>query len=214
MTAGGTATPHTPPNGGAFTQSATPAPAPPPPPYGVDPRYTGGRRRGRGALVAIVLGVVAVLLAGSALVVALTGIGRQPVPGVPAAAPSQTAASTADADRALCTAIAPLMGESNKQANTFVGLGDTGTPTRDAALPKFVSDTEDWARRTQAVLDSHPDAQPFLKRTLQRYIDDMTLYVRNVRPGPQQTYDTAAWSDSLVAYGGPLAICQDLGIKW
>ena len=68
--------------------------------------------------------------------------------------------------------------------------------------------------QTQAVLDTNPAAQPFLKRTLQRYIDDMSLYVKNARPGPQTTYDTAAWADSLVAYGGPLAICQGLGVHW
>jgi hypothetical protein len=47
------------------------------------------------------------------------------------------------------------------------------------------------------------DAQPFFKRTLQRYIDDMKLYVENVRPGPKQTYQAPASADSLVAYGGP-----------
>jgi hypothetical protein len=204
-----------------YVQANTGADAPTPPsqmapqPYFADPRYHGGRR-GRGVLVAIVLGVVAVLVAVAALVVALTGVGREPAPATPAAAPAAPSqvASTADADRGLCTSIAPLMAESDKTGNAFVGLGPTGTPARDAALPKFVADTEDWARRTQGVLDAHPDAQPFLRRTLQRYIDDMTLYAKNIRPGPQTTYDTAAWADSLVAYGGPLTTCQDLGIKW
>jgi hypothetical protein len=212
---GPTTPPYVQADGGASAPPAVSTAPTPPPPYGVDPRYNSGQRRGRGVLAAIGLGVVAILLAAAALVVALTGIGRQPAPAAPATAPAASQpTSTTEADRALCIAIAPLMTEGNRMANAFVDLGDTGAPARDAALPKFVSDTKDWARRIQAVLDSHPDVQPFLKRTLQRYLDDMTLYVDNVRPGPKQTYDAAAWADSLVAYGGPLAICQDLGVSW
>jgi len=160
---------------------------------------------------------VAIAIAAAALVVALTGVGRQPAPSAPPAAaptaPSQ-AASTADADRALCEAIAPLMVESNRAAGEFVNIGETGTRARDAAIPEFRADTENWAERAQAVLDSHPNAQPFFRRTLQRYVDDLTLFVRNVRPGPKQTYDAAAWEDSLVAYGGPQSTCQNLGVNW
>ena len=50
--------------------------------------------------------------------------------------------------------------------------------------------------------------------TLQRYIDDMQLFVASVRPGPGTKYDEAAWTDSIVAYGGPLATCQALGVQW
>jgi hypothetical protein len=106
------------------------------------------------------------------------------------------------------------MAESNKQANDWVGLGEQGSPARDGALPKFVSDTKDWVSRTQTVVDAHAGANPFLGRTLQRYIDDLALYVTNVSPGPKQVYDAAAWNDSLVAYGAPKSICRDLGINW
>ena len=106
------------------------------------------------------------------------------------------------------------MAESDRVSNAYTGTGDMGTPARDAALPKYVSDTQDWARRTQAVLDANPDADPFFRRTLQRFIDDRKLFVANVRPGPGQDYDQSAWADSLTAYGGPLSICQGLGIKW
>jgi hypothetical protein len=129
----------------------------------------------------------------------------------PAAAPS---ADTAGADKALCESIAPLMTASNTQANEWVSLGDQGSPARDAALPKFVSDTKAWVPRAQAIVDAHPETNPYLARTLQRYIDDLSLYVTNVSPGPKQIYDAAAWNDSLVAYGGPKSICRDLGVNW
>jgi hypothetical protein len=106
------------------------------------------------------------------------------------------------------------MTASNNQANEWVGLGDQGSPARDAALPKFVSDTKDWVPRAQVVVNAHPGTNPYLTRTLQRYIDDLSLYVTNVSPGPKQIYDAAAWNDSLVAYGGPKSICRDLGISW
>jgi hypothetical protein len=177
----------------------------------------GGRRRGGG--IAIALGIVAVLVAVAALVVALVRGGESSPPASPIAQPStsSTAAASADttaADKALCEAIAPLMAESNKQANDWVGLGDQGTPARDAALPKFVSDTKDWVRQAQTVVDAHLGTNAFLNRTLQRYIDDLSLYVTNVSSGPKQIYDAAAWNDSLVAYGGPKSICRDLGINW
>jgi hypothetical protein len=215
MTTGGMATPSVPPGGGTFAGPAAGAPLPPgPPPHGWDQRRS-GPRRGRGLLGAIGI-VVALLLGAAALVVALTGVGRQPAPGPGLGAPTPTTASgsTDDADRALCEAIAPLMAESNKAAKEFFDLGEQGTSARDAALPKFAADTKDWAHRAQAILDANPDVQPFLARTLQRYIDDLKLYAQSIRPGPQQTYDAAAWTDSLVAYGGPLATCQDLGVNW
>jgi hypothetical protein len=162
--------------------------------------------------------VVGILLSAAALVVALTRDGRS-APATPTAqpSPSSTAAPSGDttaADKALCGAIAPLMTESNKQAKDWASTGEQGTPGSDAGLPKFVADTKDWVRRAQAVLDDHPNVDPFLQRSLQRYIDDLALYAINVNPGPKQIYDSAAWADSLVAYGGPKSICRALGINW
>jgi hypothetical protein len=162
--------------------------------------------------------VVGIFLSAAALVVALTRGGQSaPATATAQPSPSSTAAPSGDttaADKALCQAIGPLMTESNKQAKDWVGLGEQGSPTRDAALPQFVTDTKDWARRAQVVVDDHLDANPFLHRTLQRYIDDLSLYVINVSPGPKQIYDSAAWNDSLVAYGAPKSVCRDLGINW
>jgi hypothetical protein len=153
---------------------------------------------------------LAISLALAALVIALMSPNSQPTP---AARPSNPQAGTA-ADKSLCQAIGPLMKENDDRSNAFLATGEPGSPQRDAALGKFVSDTQDWARRTQQVLDAHATPPRFTTRALQRYIDEMQLFVASVRPGSGTQYDEAAWTDSIVAYGGPLAACQQLGIGW
>jgi hypothetical protein len=153
---------------------------------------------------------VAIVLALAALVIALVSPTSQPAQ---AAGPASPQATTA-ADKSLCQAIGPLMKENDDRSNAFLATGQPGSPQRDAALGKFVSDTQDWARRTQQVLDTHANPPRFTTRALQRYIDDMQLFVSSVRPGPGTQYDEAAWTDSIVAYGGPLAACQQLGVGW
>jgi hypothetical protein len=106
------------------------------------------------------------------------------------------------------------MTESDRTSNEYTNTGDAGTAARDAALPKFIADTEAWIPRIQTVLDAHPDVRPLFKRSLQRYIDDRQLLVWNVEPGPSRSYDESTWADSLAAYGGPLRICHDLGVHW
>jgi len=165
------------------------------------------------------MSLITLMMALAALVVGIVALATRPAPSdVAATQPNQpataTPSDTTEADRALCTAIAPLMAEDDRTSNTWRNTGDPGTPARDAALPKFRSDTEDWANRIQPILDQHPDVDPFFQRTLQRFIDDRILYVRNARPGPPEEYDKAIWADSLSAYGGPLSICDALGIKW
>jgi hypothetical protein len=158
--------------------------------------------------------VLAILLAVAALIVAILALTREPPPAAsPAAPPSQQGPATAD-DRKLCEAIAPLMKENDDRSNAFLGTGQPGSPEQDAALPKFVTDTQDWARRTQQMLDANANPPRLLTRTMRRYIDDMQLFVASVRPGPGTKYDEAAWTDSIVAYGGPLATCQALGVQW
>jgi hypothetical protein len=156
--------------------------------------------------------VLAILLAVTALVIALVSVLSEPAPA-PVANSSNAQAATV-ADKSLCQAIGPLMKENDDRSNAFLAGGQPGTPQRDAALPKFVSDTQDWARRTQQVLDAHANPPRFTTRALQRYVDDMQLFVASVRPGPGTQYDEAAWTDSIVAYGGPLAACQQLGVSW
>jgi hypothetical protein len=165
------------------------------------------RRRPSWLAVGVAL---AIALALAALVIAVVSPGSQPAPA--ASSPSPQAITAAD--KALCQAIGPLMKENDDRSNAFLATGQPGSPQRDAALGKFVSDTQDWARRTQQVLDAHANPPRFTTRALQRYIDDMQLFVSSVRPGPGTQYDEAAWTDSIVAYGGPLAACQQLGVGW
>jgi hypothetical protein len=154
----------------------------------------------------------AVVLAVAALVVAVVSLVTQPAPAPTASAP--TGQAIADADKALCQAIGPLMKENDDRSNAFLATGEAGSPERDAALPKFVSDTQAWAHRTQQALDGHATPPRLVTRALQRYIDDMQLFVASVRPGPGTQYDEAAWTDSIVAYGGVLTTCQQVGISW
>jgi hypothetical protein len=106
------------------------------------------------------------------------------------------------------------MAEINGISNTYLALGEAGTPARDSALPKFISDTQDWIGRVQPILDQHPDARPFFRRSLQRFIDDRNLLVLGLKPGPLSPEAYAMWSDSLGAYSGPLHVCDQLGVKW
>ena len=168
-----------------------------------------GRRRGILTGVALVLAIV---LATAALTVGIVALMRKPTPS-PSATPTTPQSST-DADHALCQAIGPLMKENDDRSNAFLATGQPGSPERDAALPKFVSDTQGWAHQTQQALDAHANPPRFMTRAVQRYIDDMQLFVASVRPGPGTQYDEAAWTDSIEAYGGVLSTCQALGIGW
>jgi hypothetical protein len=81
-------------------------------------------------------------------------------------------------------------------------------------MPKFINDTKDWMGRVQPVIDSHPDADPFLRRSLQRFVDDQRNLVADLEAGPWQPYDQNIWDDSLGAGAGPQGICWDLGVRW
>ena len=111
-------------------------------------------RRGGGLLAGLGI-ALALLLSAAALVVGVVALVRQPATSASSAsstssAPSQAGDTTA-ADKALCTAIAPIMGDSDRVSNAYTNLGAAGTPDRDAATPQFVTDTKDWTRRAQEV---------------------------------------------------------------
>jgi hypothetical protein len=122
------------------------------------------------------------------------------------------AGSTTADDKALCEAIAPLIKESTASGKTFTSLGDPGSPDRDAATPAFVTNTTGWINRAQPVLDAHAVPPRYLTRSLQRYIDDMHMFVGSVRPGQGTAADKAAWEDSLVALSGPYEVCDGVGV--
>ncbi len=195
---------------GGFPPNAPAGPGWTPPPE-QRPRRGGGLLAGLGIALAL-------LLSAAALVVGVVALVRQPATSASSAssttsAPSQAGDTTA-ADRALCTAIAPIMGDSDRVSNAYTNLGAAGTPDRDAATPQFVTDTKDWTHRAQEALDAHSDVQPFLRHSLQRYIDDRQILVAGLRTGPLPPYQDAIWTDSMAAYNGPITACGDLGIKW
>lgn len=215
-----TVSPHGMPGGqhGQPPGPAAPAlPAAPAPPPGYDWRNQGPppARRNKGLMVA----VAAAILAIGALVVGVIDLARPaptssrsaPAPTSPTPAPPQ---NTTEADRALCQAISPLMADIDRISNTYMGLGPGGSPQRDSALPKFISDIQDWGKRIQPVLDSHPNVDPYFERSLQRFIDDRKLLAADLEPGPTKAYDEAIWSDSMAAMGGPLSTCYDVGVQW
>ena len=194
-------------------------PAPPTGPPGYDWRYPQRpTQRSRGWAIAV---AAAIVLATAALVVGVINLTRPAhtaapatSPPIPPAATPTPGQDTTAADRALCTAIAPLMGENNRVSNAYVDLGPVGSPARDAAKTKYVSDIGDWVGRIQPVLDSNPSADPFLRRSLQRFIDDQRFLIADLAAGPYQPYDDAIWSDHLAAYSAPLSICYKLGVRW
>ncbi|WP_236737234.1 hypothetical protein [Mycolicibacterium llatzerense] len=164
-----------------------------------------------GIVLALILGIAAVVIN----VVAWTRPEPPKKSTVPttAAVPHPPVDSQA-ASRDLCSAIAPLMAENDAFANAYAHLGEPGTPARDAATPKFVIDTKDWISRIQPIVDENPDADPYLRRTLQRFIDDQHLIMLELRPGQLTSWWQALWSDSLGAYAGPLLHCKNLNVIW
>jgi hypothetical protein len=162
----------------------------------------------------------AIVLAIAALVIGIVDLTRSSPSAAPAATtptapgPTSAPADTTAANRALCTAIAPLMTEDNRVAKTLSSLAPAGSPAWNAALPKFVSDTKDWVGRIQPVIDSHPDVDPYFRRSLQRFVDDQRYLVADLEEGPWQDYDQTIWNDGLGADNGPLNVCWDLGVKW
>lgn len=172
----------------------------------------------RTSRLAPVLGLVAVLLAAAALVVSLVKkpevqTPAQPAPAPMTSAPGQQQLFVANADRALCEAIAPLMKEIVAQNRAFGPLVP-GSPEQGAAIPGYRAFVEDWASRLQPILNQHNDPPRYLTRTLQSYIDDKLLYVELVQPGHVDSYDNDTWNQSGIDYGGPLGTCSKLGINW
>lgn len=161
--------------------------------------------------------VLAIVLAAAALVIGIVLLARPtPTPPAPAMSTENTtpAGDTKDADRALCTAIAPLMAETDRITKAWVDLGKAGTPARDAATPKFITDTQDWILHIQPVLDQNPNVDPYFQRSLQRFVDDQHLLVVDLVPGPLSPHARLLYEDGSGAYAGPLHLCEGLGVQW
>lgn len=155
------------------------------------------------------------LLALTALTVAIIGLVRSgPAHNTQPAVGAAASGDTTEADRALCTAVAPLLAEESRINKAYLDLGDSGTPASDAATPQFIIDVSDWVSAVQPVVNEHPNADPFLQRSLQRFIDDLNLIVLDLKPGPWPQYIKTLWSDSVGAYSGPFHVCYRLGVTW
>lgn len=190
------------------------APPAPPQPYGWQPTPA---RAPRGRILPIAVGA-AILLSTAALVVGIVALMR-PTPSppkAPAVATQGHPTGSPEANRAFCTDIAPLMTESDKSAQAFSRLDKKSPDFKSAAQP-FITETKAWAERMQTAIDSHGDADPFLTRSMQRFVDDQRYIIADLEAGagPEWlNYDQTAWNDSLAAGSGPLTVCFDLGVKW
>jgi hypothetical protein len=161
--------------------------------------------------------IVAILLGAAALVVSLTGVGRQSTPSTPGTSTSATpmaSGDTTEADRALCQAIVPLIKESIQDGKDFVNLGFSGTPERDGGIPAYKAKVDVWVGRVQPILDQHASPPRYLTRMTQMFIDFTQSYAESIRPGPATDFDNTAWNDRVVALGGPYEVCKKFGADW
>ena len=150
----------------------------PPGGYAPQPQPTPPPRQ-RGLLLTIGL-ATAILLATAALVVGIIAISR-PTASTPAnrtppsGSPTATATDTSAADRKLCKDVGPLLRESDETGKNFVNLGQPEPPPAMRASLTIRPRYLDWVKRIQPIVDSHAEADPFLKRTLQRMVDDIRI---------------------------------------
>jgi hypothetical protein len=171
------------------------------------------QRRPRFSLLAL----CALVVAAAALAVGIAALVRPtpaPPPAAPAASSSAHPAATTEANRAFCTAIAPLMAESDKSAKAYSRLGKPNSPEWKPGAQVFITDTKAWLPRMQSIIDTHGDASPFVLRSMQRFADDLQYLIEDLESGPWEEYDHTIWDDSLSAGSGPANVCFDLGVKW
>ncbi|WNG92484.1 hypothetical protein [Mycobacterium sp. ITM-2016-00318] len=160
---------------------------------------------------------LALLLGVAALVISIIGTtsGADPQPPLATAQAEPQNLFVEAADKSLCEAIGPLMREETERANAFLATGEPDSPERKAAIPKFKADTLIWADRIQTLLNEHAQPPRYLTRTLQQYVDGMLLYSENMYPDrAPDAYDNDAYDSASIAYGGPLATCYKVGIRW
>ena len=163
-----------------------------------------------GVVLGVLLSVAALVLS---IITAMRGPEATASPAAPQIQPQQLFVD--DADKALCEAIGPLMQEETARGRAFLNSGEPDSPARKAAIPQFKAETRQWADRIQALLNDHADPPRYLTRTLQQYVDAMLLYSENLRddraPDP---YDNIAYEAAIVAVGGPLVTCYNVGAGW
>lgn len=163
-----------------------------------------------GVALAVLLGVAALVLS---IIATVRGPESAPPPLTPQAAPQEIFVD--DADKALCEVVGPLMREETDRTTAFLNSGEPDSPARKAAIPKFQSETLDWAKRIEAILNDHANPPRYLTRTLQQYIDGMLLYTENLHDDREpDPFDNTTYESAVVALGGPLATCYKVGAGW
>jgi hypothetical protein len=226
MTSGGANNPHISNGGHGGAAQGQPGPQhvpqgqPPSPPQGPlapPQQFRPPVARRTSPLVAAGV-VLAIALGSAALIVSLLHVGGSSTQSTAtvSSSPATSSASgdTTEVDRALCQAIGPLLRESAEDGKAFVSLGHTGTPERDAGVPDYRKKVDDWVDRMQPILDKYANPPRYLTRTTQGFIDFTHSYADNIGPGVATDPDTAAWNNRSVAYGGPLSVCNGLGVTW
>jgi hypothetical protein len=181
------------------------------------PQHSALKPPRRGLLVPIGV-AVAVLLSAAALIVSLVKGG-----GDTSTAPTQTATAKPDAtqvfndsaDRELCQAMGPLMRESSDSRNALTRSGAPNTPERKAAIPQFVTDSYDWSRRAQVILNQHSEPPRFLARNFQRYIDDAIMYAEALSPDRDASiYENQLYDFGVMDLSGLIGRCADVDVPW
>ena len=185
----------------------------PPPSWSIQPQP---QRQRRGVLLPLAVGV-AVLLSAAALVVSLVKGGGESPSGASTqtGSPDRPEVLVEDADRALCTAICPLMVESQDSRKSFQAIGPQNSPERKAAIPKFERVTNEWAQRMQQVINDEASPPRYLTRVVQRYVDDMTTYVVSLSPDrDSSSYETPIYDLTIMDFSGIMGRCLDVGAPW
>ncbi|MCG5432783.1 hypothetical protein LV457_10840 [Mycobacterium sp. MYCO198283] len=162
----------------------------------------------------VALSALAVVLATAALIAALT---QSPTRGTSESAasaapvvPDQVTYSDAQ-DRELCEAIAPIMENAARHSREFASL-KRGSPEQAAALPGYRDFVLGWVGEVQPLLNEHEQPPRFLTRTLQRYLDDVVLFVQ--LDIVSSDVGVTTWQQSVSDYGGPFYTCMKLGVTW
>jgi hypothetical protein len=199
------------------TGSPTPMPnasAAPPPPW---PRQPVAKQPRRGFLLPIGV-ALAVLLSAAALVVSLmkgSGQTSSAPTATQSAKPEPTQVFVDVADREVCQAMGPLMRESSDARKAFTNSGAPNTPERKAAIPQFVTDSYDWGRRAQDILNQHSDPPRFLTRNFQRYIDHTLMYAEGLSPDRDSSiFENQLYDFGVIDLSGLIGRCSEVDAPW
>ena len=109
----------------------------------------------------------------------------------------------------------PVTNEQLDARKAFLDSGQQNSPERKAAIPKFVADTYDWARRAQDMLNQHLAPPRFLARNYQRFIDDAILYAEGLAPDRDSSiYENQVYEFGTMDLAGLIGRCSEVDVKW